>query len=579
MAHRFAIQKAVRRKRSATCVERLRLQIPRIATLTLVVSMLGSGVAGCGSDPSAAPAAAAGAARGGGPASVVMREDPPAPASAQPPMAAPASPSAVAGAGGDESHGASAGAAAKPVENANAKPEPAAKPEPSPTSEHQDKPRALPAAVCKVLQQNGCVTCHQAKLRDGAPMPLQWHADFMGETKDGTAMATKVLERIADANSPMPPPSSTRPMMPSDQRAVLHHWIESGMTSGEGTACEPGVEAADNLPAWTKQPWPEAECEYVLTVGAHGVSGTPLKDDTTPFPTPAAETTYHCFYEKVPWGDKPVQALATRVRLEGDDNEIVHHMVLSALDGKSGMSLLGGETPTAGGQHHDCANQSGSTIGLWGPGTQNPLTLPSDVGMLLPSGPNAFIELQVHYNLAKDGQQSRAAYEICATTKLRPQTAAVHWLGFENAGVALALGAVAPDLVPRLDNQGHGVAVGHCSVKQRAHILALQPHMHKLGRHAKVELERADGTTRVLHDAPFSFMAQTMYYQNDLWVDPGESVRSTCTWDTSRKIAFGLGSEEEMCFVYALAYPVGALSGQGAEAGVVGGALNCAGSE
>ena len=48
----------------------------------------------------------------------------------------------------------------------------------------------------------------------------------------------------------------------------------------------------------------------MFTVGAHGADGTPLAQDTTPYNAPASETSYHCFYEKVPWGTKPVQALA-----------------------------------------------------------------------------------------------------------------------------------------------------------------------------------------------------------------------------------------------------------------------------
>jgi hypothetical protein len=82
----------------------------------------------------------------------------------------------------------------------------------------------------------------------------------------------------------------------------------------------------------------------------------------------------------------------------------------------------------------------------------------------------------------------------------------------------------------------------------------------------------------LIHDGPFDFSEQTAYTFDDLWLEQGETIQTTCTWDTKRKVVFGFASNEEMCFVYTLAYPIGALAGEGAEKGVVGGALNCAGA-
>ncbi len=439
---------------------------------------------------------------------------------------------------------------------------------------------ALPAEVCGVLRENGCVTCHQRQLQGGAQMSLQWRSDFAGPAKDGMAIARKVLERIVDTAKPMPPATTMRPMMSAEQVAVLQRWIDGGMPGTAGGACEEGAIQEPTAPAWATQPWPQEECEYLLTVAAHGAVGTPLVDDPSAYEPPEAKTYYHCFYEKVPWGDKPVQALATRVRLvTEDDQAIVHHLVTSALGPNDGMSILGGERPSQGGDQHECPNPSGSTLGVWAPGAQNPVTLPDDVGVLLPSGADAYIELQIHYNNAHAGMQSRVAFDICATSKLRPNTAGVHWLGYENAVAAVPLAALGPELQPQLDNKGNGVAVGSCSVKERARVLWMAPHMHELGRFAKAELVRPDGTLQTLHEGAFDFSEQTAYFQDNVWVEPGSSIRTTCTWDTSRKIVFGFASDEEMCFIYTLAYPVGALSGAGLEKGVVGGELNCAGSE
>jgi hypothetical protein len=433
--------------------------------------------------------------------------------------------------------------------------------------------------VCTVLQDNGCITCHQKPLAAGAPMPLQWRSDFTGKASDGSTLATKLLARVQDARAPMPPPTSMRPLMPADQVAVLRNWFDAGMPGAATGQCEAKAPAPGAGASWADQPWPEGECEYVFTVGAHGENGTPRASDTSPYLTPEIDTGYRCFYEKVPWGDAKVQALAVRARLEGpDDPSLVHHTVLSAIGPDTTMSLLGAERPTRGGVHTDCPNQSGSTISMWAPGTRATATFPKDVGVLLPSG-DAYLELQVHYNNAKSGQKSRFAFDVCATSKLRTNTAAVHWLGFENAAVAITLSPLGPELQPALDNKGNGVASGTCRAKQRARVLWLLPHMHQRGRHAKVEILRANGSVQVAHDAPFEFSEQTAYLQDDLWVEQGESIRTTCSWDPGRKIVFGLSSQEEMCFVYALSYPIGALAGAGPELGVVGGDLNCAGSE
>ncbi len=437
----------------------------------------------------------------------------------------------------------------------------------------------LPANVCKVLQDNGCITCHQRPTAAGAPMPLQWRADFAGKARDGSSMAATVLARSQDAKAPMPPVTTMRPLMPAADLAVLRSWIEGGMAGAATEQCTEGAAAPGQKGVeWAHQPWPEGECEYVMTVGAHGANGTPRAMDSSDFAPPAQETGYHCFYEKVPWGTKQVQALALRVKLEGtDDKAIVHHMVLSAREAGSQSSVLGGPMPSRPGQHAPCDNPSGSTVGVWAPGPHTQVTFPSDVGVLMPSG-ESYIELQVHYNDVKAGQKSRVVFDICATSKMRPNTAAVHWLGYDNALLAVPLAPLGPDLQPQLDNQGNGTATGSCKAKQRTRILWFAPHMHELGKHSKLEIVRKNGMVEKLHDGPFDFREQTAYFQPEVWLEQGETVRTTCQWNKTRPIVFGFASDEEMCFFYTLSYPIGALAGQGAEQGVTGGALNCAGA-
>jgi hypothetical protein len=82
------------------------------------------------------------------------------------------------------------------------------------------------------------------------------------------------------------------------------------------------------------------------------------------------------------------------------------------------------------------------------------------------------------------------------------------------------------------------------------------PHMHAHGTHMKVEINRQDGSTDVLHDADFDFNFQTTYY-GDTWLMPGDTITTTCTYDTL--VTFGYRTDDEMCYLLATASPAGAL--------------------
>jgi hypothetical protein len=86
--------------------------------------------------------------------------------------------------------------------------------------------------------------------------------------------------------------------------------------------------------------------------------------------------------------------------------------------------------------------------------------------------------------------------------------------------------------------------------------------MHQLGTHARLVLNRANGTQQVLHDLPFDFAHQKSYPINVV-VNDGETLTTTCTYNntTNGPVFFGPNTENEMCYVLATAYPAGGLSG------------------
>ena len=56
---------------------------------------------------------------------------------------------------------------------------------------------------------------------------------------------------------------------------------------------------------------------------------------------------------------------------------------------------------------------------------------------------------------------------------------------------------------------------------------------------------------------PFSFADQA-WYRKDLVIMPGDTITTTCTWDGF--VNFGTDTSEEMCYLFTVAYPKGALS-------------------
>jgi hypothetical protein len=61
----------------------------------------------------------------------------------------------------------------------------------------------------------------------------------------------------------------------------------------------------------------------------------------------------------------------------------------------------------------------------------------------------------------------------------------------------------------------------------------------------------------MLHDEAFSFENQRGYAE-DVILNPGDSITTTCRY--SAPAQFGKGTNEEMCYWFALSYPAGALA-------------------
>ena len=147
-------------------------------------------------------------------------------------------------------------------------------------------------------------------------------------------------------------------------------------------------------------------------------------------------------------------------------------------------------------------------------------------------------------------QTDASGVRFCtAPQNTRAHTAAVHFTGTE--GICLnpnSMQSVSGQCVPQT-NQGD------------IHIVNIWPHMHKLGVHQQIVINRAGGTTETLHDAPFDFNSQ-ISYPTDTVIHPGDTLTTTCSYDntTSAKVPFGEDTQDEMCYGFLTAWPVGALT-------------------
>lgn len=97
---------------------------------------------------------------------------------------------------------------------------------------------------------------------------------------------------------------------------------------------------------------------------------------------------------------------------------------------------------------------------------------------------------------------------------------------------------------------------GTCTATARQNVFALFPHMHQFGTHFKTTLT-IGGTTRVIHDAPYSFDEQAFLRFEPIALEPGDKITSECTWlnTTNQTVTYGESSTTEMCYSIMLRYP------------------------
>jgi hypothetical protein len=365
------------------------------------------------------------------------------------------------------------------------------------------------------------------------------------KTDPSISVAKAAVKRLNDAVSPMPPAANITaterqllvdylvdakaPADPAGGKCVItqtrsDEYLHMGLSAAPGETCYDFVNHDGQTPS--------DKAKYIVKTGEH----------------------YEEFLFKVPWGPGMV---ATKFGSKLDNIKVAHHWLFYSTNKTSGD---GSHTTTIG-----TVLGSGATLlAGWAVGGDN-VIFPGDMGLELPA--SGILNAQWHYyNQGTEAAPDASAVQVCvAPAASKKNVAGITWLGTENFNGPVGMPA-------HTTNKYEGTCKNDSDGPIT--IWGFTPHMHKLGRHTLEVIHRNGGKTETVFDRAFDFNAQITYPVSPLIVlEKGESITSTCTFDnqTDSAVPYGPSTNQEMCYIFTVSYPLGALNN-----GVTGlnGALN-----
>ncbi len=101
-----------------------------------------------------------------------------------------------------------------------------------------------------------------------------------------------------------------------------------------------------------------------------------------------------------------------------------------------------------------------------------------------------------------------------------------------------------------------------CAVPYDVEIFGLMSHFHELGTHFEIEAIKGGEAASIYEDDDWAH-PKYQSFAPTLSLAAGDKIRWTCTWNNTREtlVLPNKGSKDEMCMVFAAAYPKVGLSG------------------
>jgi hypothetical protein len=403
--------------------------------------------------------------------------------------------------------------------------------------------QGLPCELQPVIAAK-CQTCHAATPMFGAPMSLVTYDDFMKPApNDPTKKVYQLAQELinsTDTNERMPQVGS--PQLTTDELTAFNNWLSAGAPANTDS-CSPGGGGGDGGVAGgdgdggaaggggdgDDAPFcPNGNCT-IDTTGLDCYKFTAYSktgDKTKPFELGAQQDKYYTFGFPFPWTGTAYGIVIKPIIASNG----IHHWLL--YDENTGT------VPTTP-QASSGAHSSGDLVYGWAPGgdaVDFRKQLDGNIGFEFQAG--HFFTIEFHFNSTDPSTVDASGLELCVQKTAPAHIAGTHWLG--------------NDTIP---NSVHTQGTCTPTNTQPIQVLGISPHMHLKGKHMKA-IHVSGSTTTVIHDEDFAFANQSWYKRNFI-VQPGDSITVRC--DYTAKANFGTKTTDEMCYMFTMAYPKGAL--------------------
>lgn len=168
------------------------------------------------------------------------------------------------------------------------------------------------------------------------------------------------------------------------------------------------------------------------------------------------------------------------------------------------------------------------------------LVLPDGVALLAPAGQQLRVSLHL-FNATPEDLSGLSGLEVIPVDPSEVEhTASLSY----NGPMGFNIGAGEEETVVHETTLGAQTLVG------------IFPHMHQLGTEFRAVLRRSSGETIVLWDDDYQFESQEFVALEEIEVQSGDTLETSCTWVNTTKfdVGWGTSSEAEMCYSILMSY-------------------------